>query len=555
MLHPHADAKNVRASIEVHVAGVLDGSVPSNHWLRLAARRWVADLERPELRMDWDEVGRLVEFIEGLRLVGGHAGESWTLLPWQRWVLASACGWRWSDGTPRTRMLLLQVARKNGKSTLMAGLALWELVGRAKPGRAVHVIANKREQARIVLDTARDMARPMLPEKTSTGSRCIQHNRVVCDWGFLDSQTAAEKSLDGLNPSMWIVDEVSEWRGRFVTKLTTATVGRDDALGCLITTPGNNPDLVYPELVNQCERMLEGELRLDDWQAFIYGVDDEDAIEDTATWGKANQSLGAALKLSTLERQWETMQLTPMGRVEFTRFHLARAVDVAGRWLEMQHWDAITEPADLPDGAEVWMGVDLSKSLDMSAVVLARPVAGGVVHLMGRYWYPEEHAREREITYQMPFRRWAMEGRLRLSPGREIDWGAIVEEIRELSRRYRIRQVAVDPWMAAYFIETLKAAGLPVVEHPQSIGVMGPAAQDWQNLWVGRKLRHGDDPILRTACANAAVKTDEAGNVRPSKAHSRGLIDPLIAAMMAVHSWALSQGTAPSMYEDGAGVG
>ena len=54
----------------------------------------------------------------------------------------------------------------------------------------------------------------------------------------------------------------------------------------------------------------------------------------------------------------------------------------------MQHWDAITEPADLPDGAEVWMGVDLSKSLDMSAVVLARPVAGGVVHLMGRYWYP-----------------------------------------------------------------------------------------------------------------------------------------------------------------------
>lgn len=142
-----------------------------------------------------------------------------------------------------------------------------------------------------------------------------------------------------------------------------------------------------------------------------------------------------------------------------------------------------------------------------------------------------------------------------LSPGREIDWGSIVAEIRELSRRFRVRQVAVDPWMAAYFIETLKAAGLPVVEHPQSIGVMGPAAQDWQNLWVGRRLRHGDDPILRAACANAAVKVDDAGNVRPTKAGSRTLIDPLIAAMMAVHSWALSQGAAPSMYEAGIGVG
>ena len=554
VIHPHAHAKEVRASIEDHIAGVLSGQVPSNHWLRLAAERWNRDLERPELRMDWDEVERMVTFIEGLRLVGGHAGQEWTLLPWQRWVLASAVGWRWSDGTPRTRMLLLQVARKNGKSTLMAGLALWELVGRGKPGRAVHVIANKREQARIVLDTARDMARPLLPEKTATGSRTVQHNRIVTDWGTLDAQTAAEKSLDGLNPSLWIGDEVSEWRGRFITKLTTSTVGRDDALGCLITTPGNNPELIYPELVEQCQRMLEGEVRLDDWQAFIYGVDEEDQPEDAATWAKANPSLGAALRLDTIKRQWDTMQLTPLGRVEFSRFHLARAVDVAGRWLEMKHWDAVTEPTEVPDGAEVWMGVDLSKTLDMSAVVLARPTAGGIVHLKGFYWYPEENAREREIEYQMPFRRWASEGRLTLSPGREISWESIRTKIVELCRQFNVRQIAVDPWMAAYFNETLKAAGLPVFEHAQSISMMAAATQDWQNLWVGRRLRHGGDPILRAACANAAVKQDDAGNIRPSKASSRTLIDPLVASIMAVHSWALSQGAAPSMYESGATI-
>jgi len=127
--------------------------------------------------------------------------------------------------------------------------------------------------------------------------------------------------------------------------------------------------------------------------------------------------------------------------------------------------------------------------------------------------------------------------------------------VKELSRRYNVREVAVDPWMAAYFNETLKAAGLPVVEHPQSIAVMGPASQDWQNLWVGRRIRHGGDPILRSACSNAAAKVDEAGNVRPSKKHSRGLIDPLVAAIMAVHSWSNSLGAGPSMYETGSGVG
>lgn len=544
-----------QAVVLQHVASILDGSLVANSWLRLAAERFQRDLERVDLTMEWDEVDRCVRFIEGLRLVGSHSGKAWKLLPWQQWFLACCVGWRRGDGTPRTRMALLQVARKNGKSTLMAGLALYHLVGQDKSGRVVHVIANKADQAKIVLDTAREMALPLLPDRDARKRKCIQFNKIVCDWGTMDAVTAAEKSLDGLNPSLWIGDEVAEWRGRFVTKMTTAGVARDDALGVLITTPGNNPDLIYPELVAQCEKMLLGELRLDDWHAVMYGVDEDDLPEDTACWAKANPSLGAALQLSTLERQWESMQLTPMGRIEFSRFHLARAVDVVGRWLDMQHWDAVTDPAELPDGAEVWVGVDLSKSQDMSAVVVVRGDPAGSVHLCGTYWYPAEHAKEREVMYQMPFRRWSAEGKLILTPGREIPWEPIRLHIKGLCTKYQVKQIAVDPWAASYFTETLLADGLPVVLHQQSMRMMAPAAQTWQDLWVARRFRHGGDPVLRAACANAAVKTDDAGNLYPVKGRSRGLIDPCIAALMGVHAWALSQGTAPSMYEQGAGVG
>jgi phage terminase large subunit-like protein len=544
-----------RDTIQRHVAQVLDGTVISNHWIRKAAERWNRDLERPELWMDWAEVQRMVDFIQGLKLTAAFAGQNWQLMPWQQWVLAAAVGWRWTDGLTRTRMVLLQVARKNGKTTMMAGLALYHLIGQQTKGRVVSVVANKRDQAKLLLDTAREMARPLLPERDSVKQKAVQHNKIVCDYGIMDTQTASEKSLDGLNPSLWIGDEAAEWKGRFITKMETATIGRDDGLGVIITTPGNNSENVYAEMVQKSEKVLDGEIKLDSWQAFIYGVDDEDSVEDRSCWPKANPSLGSALKMRVLESQWEGMQLTPMSRLEFVRFHLARQIDYLGKWLDMTHWDVIAEPAEIPDGSEVWMGVDLSKSFDMSAVILCRPGAGGTVHLMGRYWYPADHAQEREILYQMPFRRWGSEGRLNLTPGREINWADIRAEILQLCTRYQVKRIAVDPWMAAYFNESLRAEGLPVAEHSQSISMMAPASQTWQNLWVGRKIRHSNDPILRSACANAQAKVDDAGNVRPTKAHSRGLIDPLVAAIMAVHAWSLDQGAPPSMYEDGTGVG
>lgn len=534
-------------AVQTHVEGILSGSVPANRWIRLAAERWQRDMKRSDLRMDWEVVDRAVGFIQSLRLVGDSAGQAWRLLPWQQWLVAGCVGWMLGD-LPRTRMCLCQVARKNGKSTLAAGLCLWELIGKQTPGRKVYVIANKKEQAEIVLNTARDMARP-LPDTD------VLWRSIRTPWGDMSAQTAAEKSLDGLDPSLWVGDEVAEWRGEFIAKLETATVGRKSALGLLITTPGNNPNLVYPQRVALCEKILQGDVDLDTWFPLIYGIDEGDDISDPAVWAKANPSLGSSLSPEVLSAQWQTMSQTPPGRVEFTRFHCARAVDVVGRWLDMRHWDEVDQdPIVVPEGARVWIGVDLSKSQDLSAIVLVHPRPSGEVDLLGRYWYPAEHAQEREILYAAPFRRWRSEGRLEMNPGREVSWELIRQELLAMSRRYQVQQIAVDPWSSSYFVETLVADGLPVLLHKQSMEMMAPASQEWQNLWVSRRFRHGGDPILRMCCANATVWTDNAGNIRPVKGQARTLIDGLIAAMMGVHSWSLSQGTAPSMYESGVEV-
>jgi len=222
----------------------------------------------------------------------------------------------------------------------------------------------------------------------------------------------------------------------------------------------------------------------------------------------------------------------------------------------MRHYDEVPQdPVEIPEGARVWLGVDLSKSQDLSAVVVVHPKGDETIELEGHYWYPEEHAREREIMYAAPFRTWRNKGILTLTPGRNIPWEPIRERINELCKRYNVQQIAVDPWASSYFIETLEGQdGLPVVGHLQSMAHMAPATQEWQNIWVARRFRHGGDPILRMCCANATVWEDNNGNIRPIKDAKRGLIDALIAGIMGVHAWAESVGEGPSMYEMGVGV-
>ena len=153
-------------------------------------------------------------------------------------MIANLWGWRYvEDGRRRTKLAILQVARGNGKTTLAAGLALWDLL--LGDGRRVHVVANNEEQAAICLDTARTMIRRQArPDVTVLWDR-IERKAEDC---LMTGLPALERALDGLNPSFWIADEAAEFKGRFLTKLLTTGSKRKESLGLIITTPGANPE-------------------------------------------------------------------------------------------------------------------------------------------------------------------------------------------------------------------------------------------------------------------------------------------------------------------------
>lgn len=538
------NVQDIQSRIARYVDDVESGRVVAGRWIYAAMRRWRVDMQRSDLRMDWDAVAAIDAHFSRLTLVGDDSGRSFELHPWQLWIVANLWGWRWvEDGRRRTKIAIVQVARGNGKTTLMAGLALWDFLN--GDGRRVHVIANNEEQAAICLDTARTMIRRQDRDGIDVLWDRIEDKKADSQMTGLP---ALERSLDGLNPSMWIADEAAEFKGRFLTKLLTTGSKRKESLGVIISTPGSNPENIYGELVANAEAVLQGETEDDSVFAALYGIDPSDTPDDEAAWPKANPGMAYGQPDRTaVRRSWNTMKRSPMGRSEFIRYHCARMDENTGGWLDMQLWPGGASPEwDKLAGRPAYVGLDLSKSLDMTALVVAVPLDDGSVALRGHYWWPSEDIAKRELDYRMPVRTWAAERRITLTPGREIDYESVRAQLNRLRDEFDLRVVGYDAWGSKYLVEQCEADGIPMTAYRMGIATFGPGCQLWQNLWAGGKLKIGDDPIMRRACAEAMAQQDRNGNVRPVKARTNCIIDPLVAGIIAIHTWG---GKRASCYE------
>ena len=535
---------DAQRKVESYASGVETGRVVCGRWIYAAMRRWARDLDREDLRMDWAAVDAIDNHFRTLNLVGDDSGTAFELHPWQLWIVANLWGWHYaSDGRRRTRLGIVQVARGNGKTTLMAGLALWDLF--SGEGKRVHVIANNEDQAAICLDTARTMIRRQKRTEVSVLWDRIEHKDADC---IMTALPALPRALDGLNPSMWIADEMAEFKGRHLTKLLSAMGKRREVLGVIISTPSSNPDNHYSEMVSTAQSILQGEIEDDSIFAALYGLDPADALDDTGTWPKANPGmLHGQPDHIALNRSWTTMKRSPMGRSEFARYHAARMDENTGGWLDMSLWPG----AETPDyealkGRPAWVGLDLSKSLDMTALTLAVPMDDGRVALKGFYWWPSAEVNQRELDYRMPVRTWAAERRITLTPGREIDYESVRAQLDRLREDFDLRAVGYDAWGSKYLVEQCEADGIPMTAYRMGISTFAPGCQLFQNLWAGGKLIIGDDPIMRRACAEALAQQDRNGNIRPVKSRTNCIIDPLVSAIIATHCWG---GKRSSCYE------
>lgn len=540
----------VKNAVLGHVSANLTESAGANRWVRANSERFLRDLKRTDVVMDWDEVARVVDFVRRCGLVGDYDGEPFELAPWQLWLVACLWGWKRADtGLRRTSFAVVQVGKGNGKTTLMAALGLYDLtLGR---GREVYVLANKAEQALKCVNTARRMC-----ERVGL-TDSVKYNSIRLD--ETDSKfaplTYSERSLDGLNPSLWIADEAAEFRGRAAAKLAMGTAKRREGLGVIISTPGNGEGYWFDEQVRLCQQVLDGSNDLDHVQPFLYGIDEDDDPDDEAVWIKANPGMPVEQPgLITLKNAWAECQVSKTRQREWLRYYCCRRVESTGAWLDMAFW-----PTDPPHTLEqyaklpAYLGLDLSKSRDLTALVAAIPLGNGRIAILGRYWWPAARIRQREKELNMPVSEWVDTGKVLVTPGDEIDYQAVRDELNKFRSVLDVRKIVYDRYGSVYLRQQLALEdAAPIEEYPQSIKFLGPACQVWENFWVGRRFVFGEDPVMRRCCSDAVVWADMSGNKRPVKATKSGeahVIDGLMAGLMAVHCLSLNHVTAVSSYE------
>lgn len=488
---------------------------------------------------------------------GEWAGKPFILQKWQKdEIIRPLFGWkRRADHTRKYRRAYISVPRKNGKSTLAAGIALYLLFADGEPGAEIYSAAADRDQAAIVFEEASRMVQKSkaLAKRAEVFKKSIVYGAKFSSYKVLSADAYTKH---GLNAHGVVIDELHAQPDReLFDVLTTSTGARRQPLIVMITTAGFDRESICYEQHEYAQKVLKGIIEDPEFFAFIASADEKDDWQSPATWAKANPGLGETVKLDYLEAEAKRAAQVPAYQNTFRRLHLNEWTQQETRWLPIEHWDQGAIPIDIEllKGADCYGGLDLASTSDLASFVLDFPPEDGdereVHQVLPFFWIPEENLIERVRRDRVPYDAWVRDGLIRTTPGNMIDYGFIVRDIVALAELYHIKEIAFDRWGAFQVSQQLEGAGLTLAGFGQGFASMSPPTKDLLRLVLDHKLIHGGHPVMRWMADNMVVSSDPAGNIKPNKQKSREKIDGIVALIMALDRAVRNMGAGPSIYE------
>ena len=543
------DAVEPMERFDAYVDGVLSGEIVMCRLVQLAVERHARDREEGAsrgLRFSEKEAADSIRFIECLKHSKGEwAGELIHLEPWQCFIVGSVFGWqKWNEERRREyrryKTAYEEVARKNGKSTMAAGIGLKLFVFDGEGGAEVYTAATKRDQAKIVHEEAKRMVR----KSSLNGVVTILRDNMVYGDNVYRPLGADADTLDGLNMHGAIVDELHAHKTRLLWDvLDTATGSRRQSLLHGITTAGEggNQESICWETREYAIKVLERIIEDDSFFGIIFTLDEGDDWTDPANWPKANPNLGVSVFADDLERKLIKAQETPAAQNNFRRKHANQWVESAQAWLTAGLWDSNCGAlAESYADRECWIGADLSSVDDLTAVVAVFPDDDGYCDVLPFGWCPRDNAIGRQRDRKVPYATWAEQGQLFLTEGNSVDYDAVRALLRRMRDEWRwdIQDINMDPHNARYvftkLVEEDEFQETQVLEHQQSYISMNDPIKQTQKLLLDRKIRHGNHRPLAWCVSNVVTRSDPAGNIKFDKDKSSEKIDFAVALVMGV---------------------
>ena len=456
------------------------------------------------------KVGRFAETF--LTLNGSYAGQPFVPLPWMQEVLDDIFRLT-HTGKRQYREYLLGVPRKNAKSTLVAGIAVYQLVvDRSDKAPQIIAAAGDREQARLVFAMARDM----ILSSPELAAICTVHKNQITNnetGGVFKVVSADAGASHGLNPSTVIIDEYHvHKKDDLYVALSSGSAMRNQPLTIIISTAGFDLDSPLGKKYQYGRKVQSGEVADPSFGFTWYGPKEGEDFDpyDEAVWERFNPSW------SIMNHEYIRNQARLMPESEFIRYHLNGWTSTQEAWLPHGAWAALTdEDKKLEPGDRVVLGFDGAATGDCTTIMAVR-IADLYVEKVNLWERPEG-----DKSYRTPI----------------LD---VEDAIRKACKTYKVQEVVADPFFFMRSLQILEDEGYPIVEFPTNGTRMAAPTKLFFDAVMDEGLSHNGDPALARHVANTQVKSDARGYrvAKEYKSSSRH-IDMTVAAIIAVARAAL----------------
>lgn len=518
---------------------VVSGEIVACKYVRLACQRQLNDLDREDFKYVFDvsRASHICAFIEMLPHIKGRwSGKPIVLEPWQIFNLTTVFGWIDGNGYRRFKTVYDEIPRKNAKSTLSSGVALYLLVADGEAGAEVYSAATTRDQARIVWHDAKRMVDkcPGLRRRfgVETSAHAVFSERTASSLKALSRDQGG--NLDGLNVHGGIIDELHAHKTREVFDvIETATGARTQPLLWLITTAGFNRSGICYEQRSYLIKILTGVVVDEEYFGIIYTIDDDDDWTDPSCWAKANPNWGISVSPEDIERKARKAMTMSAAQNNFLTKHLNKWVNADTAWMDMVSWERCANSNLLIEdfaGRDCYIAVDLASKLDIVSVAYVFPDDEEFKGFVKNYL--------NEVTVEdannSQYSGWAEDGRLIITPGGMTSQGVIETDIREAAGMFNVLEVAYDPWQANYLASRLLEDGLPMIELRQTVQNMSEPMKELEALVVNKKFQHDGCPVLTWMISNVVCHVDAKENIYPRKEQPENKIDGVVALIMAL---------------------
>lgn len=515
------------------------------------------------VRIDESRASEVVEFIPMLNLVDDFYGQPFDLMDWQYETLWDVYGTVNEQGYRQYRYAYLEIPKKNGKTTLIAGLGVYHLTCDPPQGQ-IYCCAADRYQAGLVYKAA--VAMIDQDEELGKLLKITDSRKEIMniETGTVLKVLSAEAfSKHGLNPTVVIFDELHAQPNRDLWDVMTFGAGatRKEPLWWVITTAGDDPDRnsIGWEIHEQAIKLRDGELIDPTWYVRIYGIDEDDDIFDEEVWYRVNPSLGQAIPIDVLRSEALAARNSEASERLFRWLRLNQWISLKRvGWQPLTLWDKTDGDWDLSElvGKRCYPGLDLSSTTDITAAVYLFPPQDEIPdwRFIQEAWIPEDNMKERVKKDGVPYDRWVKQKFLRTTPGDVVDYDFVEARIMAADEKYDIQTLGTDPWNSRMLTQRLMREGVEVVEIGQTMAHMSPAMKMIEQLMKRGLMTHEKNPLARWCWGNVVVAVDGNENIKPMKNKSKERIDVTVALINAMATAQLFEEDIGSVYDNDRGL-